>query len=98
MSHSSQSKEFFASPVENKAKCSVNSGSSGKNSGWFSMNSETLDPEKQKVCCHSYYNNVSPFRLLTIYYSEVISRSEFLNQLFNALFTTARITHFYRSS
>ncbi|KAF2432418.1 Clavaminate synthase-like protein [Tothia fuscella] len=56
------SKEFFASPTESKAKFSVNSGSSGKNSGWFSMNSETLDPEKQKRGDFKEAFNMSEFK------------------------------------
>ena len=43
-----QSKQFFQSPIEVKQPCAVGSGESGKNSGWFGMNAETLDPDKQK--------------------------------------------------
>ena len=43
-----KSKEFFNSPTEVKQTCAVGSGESGKNSGWFGMNAETLDPDKQK--------------------------------------------------
>ncbi|TID18713.1 Clavaminate synthase-like protein [Venturia nashicola] len=43
------SKEFFQSPNDIKTPFSINSGASGKNSGWFSMHSEMLDPDKQKA-------------------------------------------------
>jgi len=41
------SKKFFKSPEEAKAPYKIHSGSSGKNSGWFPMRGETLDPSKQ---------------------------------------------------
>src|SRR5579871_3777635 len=41
------SKNFFKSPEETKFPYKINSGSSGKNSGWFPMHEETLDPGKQ---------------------------------------------------
>jgi len=56
------SKLFFNSPNDVKASCSVNSGSSGKNSGWFSMNSETLDPEKQRRGDFKEAFNMNEFR------------------------------------
>ena len=43
----SLSKQFFKSPDETKTPYKINSGSSGKNSGWFPMRGETLDPGKQ---------------------------------------------------
>lgn len=43
----SLSKKFFKSPEDIKAPYKINSGSSGKNSGWFPMHGETLDPGKQ---------------------------------------------------
>ncbi|GAB7347099.1 hypothetical protein MBLNU459_g3228t1 [Dothideomycetes sp. NU459] len=42
------SKRFFLSPTELKETCSINSNKSGKNQGWLSMHTETLDPSKQK--------------------------------------------------
>ncbi|KAF2838105.1 Clavaminate synthase-like protein [Patellaria atrata CBS 101060] len=42
------SKTFFQSPVEIKEECSINSAKSGKNRGWLSMHTETLDPSNQK--------------------------------------------------
>ncbi|QDS77366.1 hypothetical protein FKW77_005608 [Venturia effusa] len=56
------SKEFFQSPAETKAPFSINSGSSGKNSGWFSMHSETLDPDKQKRGDFKEAFNMNEFR------------------------------------
>jgi isopenicillin N synthase-like dioxygenase len=46
--HVPQSKQFFKSPAEVKQTCAVGSGKSVKNSGRFGMNTETLDPGKQK--------------------------------------------------
>jgi hypothetical protein len=48
----SQSKQFFKSPPDDKAEYAVSSKGSGKNGGWFGMNAEKLDPEKQKVRRH----------------------------------------------
>ncbi|KAL1302917.1 hypothetical protein AAFC00_003239 [Neodothiora populina] len=42
------SKQFFQSPTEMKETCSINSNKAGKNKGWLSMHTETLDPSRQK--------------------------------------------------
>ncbi|KAF1990042.1 oxidoreductase [Aulographum hederae CBS 113979] len=42
------SKDFFQSPEEVKEQCSIHSAKSGKNRGWLSMHTETLDPNHQK--------------------------------------------------
>ncbi|KAI9713516.1 MAG: hypothetical protein M1820_000898 [Bogoriella megaspora] len=42
------SRSFFSSPVSVKETCSINSNKSGKNKGWLSMGTETLDPGHQK--------------------------------------------------
>ncbi|KAI9651938.1 MAG: hypothetical protein M1831_007480 [Alyxoria varia] len=42
------SKGFFSAPEQVKAECTINSSTSGKNHGWLSMHTETLDPAKQK--------------------------------------------------
>ncbi|OCK82339.1 putative oxidoreductase [Lepidopterella palustris CBS 459.81] len=42
------SRDFFSSPSEVKAECSIHSSKSGKNRGWLSMHTETLDPAHQK--------------------------------------------------
>ncbi|KAF2489761.1 oxidoreductase-like protein, partial [Lophium mytilinum] len=39
---------FFQSPTKVKATCSINSSKSGKNRGWLSMHTETLDPAHQQ--------------------------------------------------
>lgn len=43
------SRKFFSAPDEVKSACSINSSTSGKNHGWLSIGTETLDPEKHKV-------------------------------------------------
>ncbi|KAI9371797.1 hypothetical protein BJX61DRAFT_10583 [Aspergillus egyptiacus] len=40
-----RSKEFFASPIEEKERCRIQSN----NRGWSGMHSETLDPEHQRT-------------------------------------------------
>jgi hypothetical protein len=47
-----KSRQFFKSSHEEKAKYAVSSKGSGKNGGWFGMNTEKLDPETQKVSSH----------------------------------------------
>ncbi|KAI9686185.1 MAG: hypothetical protein M1822_003840 [Bathelium mastoideum] len=39
---------FFSSPTTVKEECSINSNKSGKNKGWLSMGTETLDPGRQR--------------------------------------------------
>ncbi|KAK5015547.1 hypothetical protein LTR39_002552, partial [Cryomyces antarcticus] len=42
------SRTFFGSPTAVKEECSINSNKSGKNRGWLSMHTETLDPAHQE--------------------------------------------------
>ncbi|EON70013.1 hypothetical protein W97_09279 [Coniosporium apollinis CBS 100218] len=42
------SRDFFSLPTDVKAECSIHSSKSGKNRGWLSMHTETLDPGNQK--------------------------------------------------
>lgn len=44
-----KSRNFFSLPTDVKAECSIHSSKSGKNRGWLSMHTETLDPGNQKV-------------------------------------------------
>lgn len=43
------SREFFASPVDVKEEVSIRTNTAGKNLGWLSRGTETLDPRNQKV-------------------------------------------------
>jgi len=56
------SKQFFKSPAQDKTPFRVNSGSSGKNSGWFEMHTELLDPEKQATGDFKEAFNMNEFR------------------------------------
>jgi hypothetical protein len=51
-----QSERFFKTPAELKEQVSINSNKSGKNKGWLSMHTETLDPAKQKVITTCFYH------------------------------------------
>jgi isopenicillin N synthase-like dioxygenase len=56
-----EARDFFRSPLENKATCAVNSKESGKNSGWFGMNTETLDPANQRTGDFKECFNINDF-------------------------------------
>lgn len=58
----SLSERFFKSPENEKAPFKVNSGTSGKNSGWFPMHGELLDPEKQSRGDFKEAFNMNEFR------------------------------------
>lgn len=56
------SERLFKSPDGEKATFKVNSGSSGKNSGWFPVHGEVLDPEKQARGDFKEVFNMNEFR------------------------------------